>query len=187
MIQNIKYKPIYIKQPPFRYCGQCQIKVITEFFLNQNTGKISVNKKFVNYSPNLRSRRTGFIKPITMLEVFVWSWLDISKVDKSDYIFNIKKEIDEWHIILMTIWHGYINDKKKFNVVSGVLLQHYISVRWYDDEWLYIYDSSVREDIWLNYDIGNLYISWKIFIKSYDFAISKIILSIWSFDHKWSQ
>ena len=37
---NIK-KPLYIQQPPFRYCGQCQIKVITEFFANQHDNIIS--------------------------------------------------------------------------------------------------------------------------------------------------
>ena len=187
IINKIIKKNIYTKQPPFRYCGHCQIKAITEFFANQDFVSWGGYKNFIDYSPNLLSRWTGFIRPKTILKFLIWSWLDIKKVDKSDYISNIKNKIDNGNIVLMNIWHWYINDKNKFNIINGLLRQHYISVWWYDEGGVYIYDSSVWEDKDIDYDVGNLYISWDIFIKSYHFAVSKMILSIWSKSIKWNQ
>ena len=184
---NIK-KPLYIQQPPFRYCGQCQIKVITEFFAHQYNGFTweRESKDFLDYSPNLRSRRTGFMRPSTLLKTMKSTWLDIRLVDQSDFLSFIKNALDNHRLILMSIGHGYINNKKKFSIFNALLWQHYISIWRYDDHGLYVYDSSVWEDRDIDYAVGNLYISWEIFFQSYAFALSKIILSIWPRSTTWN-
>ena len=186
---NIK-KPLYIQQPPFRYCGQCQIKVITEFFSNQHDNIISRererSKHFLDYSPNIWSKRTGFMRPSTLFKTIKSTGLDVTPIDQSDFLSFMKNELDHHKLILMSIGHGYIYNKKKFSIVNALLWQHYISIWWYDDHGLYVYDSSVWEDSDIDYAVGNLYISWEIFFQSYTFALSKIILSIWPAIATWT-
>lgn len=175
MIKNPKQ---YIKQPPYRYCWHCQIKIIKEFFAYQKN-QLNVDKHFLFYAPNQISRISGFILPKVMRKHLIKMNMDVKKIkmQKSQNIFDIyKKEIDQWRIVLMTVWHWYKSDKNKFNIVKWILLQHWISIWWYDENGVYIYDSSCfdKNDL----PTGNLHLSREIFRKAYKFSILKTILSI---------
>lgn len=172
-------KPNYIKQPLYRFCWHCQIKIIHEY-INKDIRPLD----YKHYSPSFRSR-SGFIWPQNMKRKLIDLWLQVDNIEpnKSEHISDIKKEIDDGKLVLMTIWHWYIWHKHYFNSLKWIMFQHWISIWSYDENGVYIYDSSCFD--YIDHPIWNLYISWKIFDKSYDFAISKVILSIWS-DNIWS-
>lgn len=174
-----KSQSIFIKQPPFRYCGQCQLKVISEY-IYKNNGIDFSDKSFLDYSPNRWAKITGFINTYTMSRAIFKSNFDTNRIDNinniEDFVNNIKKEIDNNKIIIMSMGHWYLWHKNKFNAIKWIFFQHYVSIWSYDENGVYIYDSSCYDDI--EYKYGNLYISWEIFYKSYQFAISKMILSI---------
>lgn len=159
----------YHQQQKFAWCGMYTLKNVIESFQNE------IDLTIKNYAPTFWNKFSWFILPWTIIKVFSKYWLKAIKWRckikwKNNKIDFIKKLLHNWPTILV-IWHAY-KGKKDFNFVKAVSMQHYISLRWYDDieEVFYVYDSwapkrLIRKDL----PVWNIALKYKDLIKYWKF------------------
>lgn len=159
----------YHQQKKLTWCGMYTLKNIIESFFYEKDLKIH------DYAPTIRNKISWFMLPWTVIKVLkdfwiknhVWKCTERWIKNKIEFI---KKELKTWPLILV-IWHAY-KWKKNFNLLKAVWMQHYISIRWYDNdkEIFYVYDSSAPNRlIEKNIPIWNMSLKDKDLIKCRSF------------------
>ncbi len=127
-----------------RTCGMYTLKAVIEWY---NGSQIN-NWRY--YASNLLARKTGYMFPSWLMKVLSQHGLPAKRIHcrwmKSEKkIETLKNLIHKWPVILL-ISHAY-SSKRNFSLRRACMLQHYISLRWYDDEKriFYVYDSNVEK------------------------------------------
>ena len=130
----------YHQQKKFAWCGMYTLKNVIESFQDD------IDLTIKDYAPTFWNKISWFMLPWTIVKMLKKYWLKIDKWRfKTKWINNktefLKKLLHKWPVILV-IWHAY-KWKKDFNLLKAVSVQHYMSLRWYNDKkWIfYIYDS----------------------------------------------
>ncbi len=125
-------------------CGMYTLKAVIEWY---NGSQIN-NYKY--YASGWLSRITGYMLPNNMLKVLHQNWLPTKRIHcrrtpKEKKIERLKELLHKWPVILL-ISHAY-SSTRNFSFRRAFMLQHYISLRWYDDEKriFYVYDSNVEK------------------------------------------
>gem|GEM_PF-5937341 len=158
MIKNVLYPSHYPKQPPLRYCGAFQATAILDSF--------GIVKKpfslFNNFIDTI-----GFCLPSHIKKVIRENDLIVQSFTRSPQRKSfIIKHLQQNHHIVLLIGRGYNEEGKKFSALQGIVLQHYISIRGYDNkhDGFWIYDSTkYMQD---NAIIGNIFLTSDILYKS---------------------
>lgn len=155
----------YHQQQRFAWCGMYTLKNVIESFQDE------IDLTIKNYAPTFWNKISWFMLPSTITKVLIKFWLQVTKGRyKIRWINNkikfLKELLHKWPVILV-IGHAY-KGKKDFNLLKAVSVQHYMSLRWYDDEkWIfYIYDSGapkrlIRKDL----PVWNIALTYKDLIK----------------------
>ena len=164
------------KQHPERYpqqhdhteCWLFTIKAVIESYYPE------LNKDPIEYTS---SRFHRFIKLSTPRELSkALKKYNISyvrgkyhKKDMAPKIEFLKRHIVDGPVVILTA-HAY-NKRTMFSPLRAIFAQHYLSIRWYDDELevFYCYDSHtpLRED---NLPVGNIKLNYRDLITYRDFA-----------------
>lgn len=155
----------YNQQQKFGWCGMYTLKNVIESFSSE------IDLTIKECSPTFRNKISWFMFPKTVAKVLQKNWLIASNWRcKTKWIENkinfLKKLLKKWPIIVV-VWHAY-KWKKDFNLFKAISLQHYMSIRWYDDAkgLFYIYDSwAPKRLIKKDLPIWNLAIKYKDLIK----------------------
>lgn len=155
----------YYQQKRFAGCGMYTLKNIIESLKNE------IDLTIKDYAPTFWNKLSWFMLPWTIIKVLSKYWLQAKrwrckikwKINKMNFL---KTLLHDWPVILV-IWHAY-KGKKDFNLLKAVSVQHYVSLRWYDDqkEVFYVYDSSspkrlIRKDL----PVWNIELKYKDLIK----------------------
>lgn len=141
----------YPKQLPYIGCGWHQLRTIF-----QHTTGQKLIKKF-----------PWFVGPRKLASLCKKYSLSALK-RKRWTIESLRAIIDKWSIPILLIGRGYNNFRSwGFNPIKAIICQHYISVRWYDDEkeTFYCYDSTVKPKE-NNLPIGNKSLSYTMLKRS---------------------
>lgn len=153
---SFKDKIHYFLQPGRTYCGHSQLRTLISVYKKHQEPKFSV------FSPDSWSRLTGYMLPTGMKKIFkkygmessFWSfhWQKEIAIDGLKGLIKEKKKP-----VVLIIWHGYKDHTLQSILWRKLLMQHYVSTWWYDKQWFYIYDSSIKEKQF-DLPIGNLYV-----------------------------
>lgn len=155
----------YHQQNRIAWCGMYTLKNIIESFSDQ------IDLTIKEYAPTFRNKISWFMLPWTILKVLNKHWLKSNKWRCTIKWINnkinfLKSILKKWPVILV-IWHAY-KWKKDFNIIKAIWMQHYMSIRWYDDtkEIFYVYDSwapkrLIRKDL----PVWNIALKYKDLIK----------------------
>ncbi len=143
---NYKYKT----HPLLRYCGALQVAHIIE-------AKVWKKLSYRSLMPWI-SGYVGLCGPGKVFNVLKNN-IDNVSLTQNNTIDVLKREIDDNKICLLLVGHGYNQGGEWFNIIKAIILQHYISVWWYDEEkdWFFVYDSSIKSA--QNLPIGNIFLS----------------------------
>ncbi len=125
-------------------CGMYTLKAVIEWY---NGSQIN-NYRY--YASNRLSRKTGYMFPGWLMKLLSQNGLPVKRIHcrqtrRDKKIAILKLLIHKWPVILL-ISHAY-SSKRHFSFRRAFTLQHYISLRWYDDEKriFYAYDSNVKK------------------------------------------
>lgn len=155
----------YHQQKRFGWCGMYTLKNIIESFQEE------IDLTIHDYAPTFWNKISWFMLPYTVIKVLQKHWFTVNKWRHKQKWFDnkisfLKNLLLKWPVILV-IWHAY-KSKKQFSLIKAVSVQHYISLRWYNDqdEVFYVYDSwtpsrLIRKDL----PIWNIAIKYKDIIK----------------------
>lgn len=164
------------KQHPERYpqqhdhteCWLFTIKAVIESYYTE------LNQKPIQYASSRIHKLIKFSTPKELSKTLEkynishkrWIYHRKEMLSKIDFI---KKHVEDGPVIVLTA-HAY-NKKNMFNLARAIFAQHYLSIRWYDDEKeiFYCYDSHtpLREH---NLPVGNIKLSYRDLITYRDFA-----------------
>lgn len=155
----------YYQQKKFAGCGLYTLKNIIESFQEE------IDLTIHNYAPTFWNKISWFMLPKTIIKVLTQFWLKAMRWRCkikwiNNKIFFLKNLLHNWPVILV-IWHAY-KGKKDFNLLKAVWVQHYMSIRWYDDEkWVfYVYDSwAPKRLIKKDLPVWNIALKYKDLIK----------------------
>lgn len=125
-------------------CGMYTLKAVIEWY---NGSQINNYRYYAN---GWLSRVTGYMFPDALMNVLIENGLPSQKIycrwtSKEKKIEMLKSLLHKWPVILL-ISHAY-SSTRHFSFRRAFMLQHYISLRWYDDEKriFYVYDSNVKK------------------------------------------
>ncbi len=125
-------------------CGMYTLKAIIEWY----TG--SQINNYRNYASGWISRKFWYMLPTWLTKVLRQLWLSAKRIHcrwmkKEKKIEVLKSLLHKWPVILL-ISHAY-SSTRNFSFRRACTLQHYISLRWYDDEKriFYVYDSNTEK------------------------------------------
>jgi len=156
-------------------CGMYTLKAVIEWF---NENQIY---NYKNYASGRLSRLTWYMFPSWLLKVLRQHWLSSKKVycrwmTKINKIETLKTLLHKGPVILL-ISHAY-SSKREFSFRRALRLQHYVSLRWYDDEKriFYVYDNNVEKPHYkgIALPVGNI-------ILDYDRVLQYRRLAGWGF------
>jgi len=142
-------------------CGMYALKAVIEWY---NGNQIN---NYRNYASGWFSRKTWYMLPWGLMRVLRQSWLPSKRIHcrwmkKEKKIEVLKSLLHKWPVILL-ISHAY-NSKRNFSFRRAFTLQHYISLRWYDDEKriFYVYDSNTEKTHhkWSTLPVGNIILEY---------------------------
>jgi len=155
-------------------CGMYSLKAVIEWY---NGSQIN---NWKHYASNWISKKTGFMFPRSLMKVLRQNGLNARRIHcrwmnderKIDYL---KRQLKSGPVILL-IAHAY-NSTREFSFRRAFMLQHYITLRWYDDEKkiFFVYDSNTKRE----HHKSGLPV-WNI-ILSYDRLLMYWTLGWWSF------
>lgn len=142
------------------YCGHRQLRLLTERFTSWASETIHIrqwNNRFLTYINGQMSPRT-FLKKVKECWLHWVSWRFVWSTEH--ILTSLKKHISTIQKpVVIVIGHGYNNtDRTSTSMRKNVILQHYISIRWYDETGVYVYDSTVPQNTSL--PVGNLHIPY---------------------------
>lgn len=127
--------------------GTCWMYTLKAIIEGYNGSQIN-NYRY--YASNRFTRKTGYMFPWSLMQVLSQNGLPVKRIHcrwtkDTKKIETLKKLIHKWPVILL-ISHAY-DSKRHFSFRRAFMLQHYISLRWYDDEKriFYVYDSNVEK------------------------------------------
>jgi hypothetical protein len=155
----------YHQQKRFAWCGLYTLKNVIESLQSE------IDLTIKNYAPTFWNKISWFMLPRTIIKVLDKFWLKATRgrciIKWRDNKVNfLKNLLHNWPVVLV-IWHAY-KGKKDFNLLKAVSVQHYVSLRGYDDiEWIfYVYDSwapkrLIRKDL----PVWNIALKYKDIIK----------------------
>lgn len=146
------------KQPSLTYCWHTQIKTFLHAFANyQDTHNVR------HFSPDMLSKITGYMFPKGITKILQKHWIHSAIetcpfTDNDNVVTHLKTLLKQYQKpVILLIGHGYTNRSLKSNLLRQMLRQHYISVRWYDHEGFFAYDSALSDHD-ESLPIGNLYL-----------------------------
>ncbi len=125
-------------------CGMYTLKAVIEWY---NGSQIN-NRRY--YANNLFAKKTGYMFPSWLMKVLSQNGLPVKKIHcrwtrKEKKIEKLKELLHKGPVVLL-ISHAY-SSTRHFSFRRAFTLQHYISLRGYDDEKriFYVYDSNVEK------------------------------------------
>ncbi len=125
-------------------CGMYTLKAVIEWY---NGSQIN---NYRNYASWRLSRLSWFMLPSGLLKVLIQHWLSVHPhhyrwMRNEKKIEILKKLLHKGPVILL-ISHAY-SSKRHFSFRRAFTLQHYITLRWYDDakRIFYVYDSNTEK------------------------------------------
>lgn len=125
-------------------CWMYTLKAVIEWY---NWSQIN---NYRNYASWWISRVSGYMFPWGLLKVLRQHWLHASplhckRMKNERKIERLKILLRKGPVILL-ISHAY-SSKRHFSFRRAFMLQHYITLRWYDDEKriFYVYDSNTEK------------------------------------------
>ncbi len=125
-------------------CGMHTLKAVIEWF---NSSQIN---NYMNYASGRFSKHTWYMFPFGLLKVIRNHGLSARTIhcrfmSKTKKIEILKSLLQHWPVILL-ISHAY-SSKTHFSFRRAFTLQHYISLRWYDDDKrvFFVYDSNTEK------------------------------------------
>jgi hypothetical protein len=142
-------------------CGMYTLKAVIEWF---NGSQIN---NYKNYASGWLSRNTWYMLPWGLLKVLRHHWLSSQRVyckwtKKTNKIKELQTLLNKGPVILL-ISHAY-SSKRDFSFRRAFMLQHYISLWWYDDEKrvFYVYDSNTEKPHhkWETLPVGNILLEY---------------------------
>lgn len=125
-------------------CGMYALKAVIEWY---NGSQIN-NYRY--YASNRFTRKTWYMFPAWLLKVLDQNGLPSKRIHcrwlpKEEKIGKLKELLHKGPVILL-ISHAYSSDRH-FSLRRAFTMQHYITLRWYDDEQriFYVHDSNVEK------------------------------------------
>ena len=176
MKKQVIHDHFIYKKHPQRYpqqhdrwkCWLFTVKAIIESYhpeMNQNPLQYSLSRfqKLIKFS--IPKQLSKILEKYNIPNIS-WEYHRKDMLSKIDFL---KKHVENGPVIML-IAHAYTK-KNTFNILRGILMQHYISIRWYDDdkEVFYCYDShtAIREN---DLPVGNIQLHYQDLITYRDFA-----------------
>ncbi|MFZ2150714.1 MAG: C39 family peptidase [Candidatus Absconditicoccaceae bacterium] len=160
----------YHQQQRFAGCGLYTLKNVIESLQNE------IDLTIKNYAPTFWNKISGFMLPKTVIKVLKKHGLNTTRgryiIKGKDNKINFLKNLLHNGPVVLVIGHAY-KGKKDFNLLKAVSVQHYVSLRGYDDQEgiFYVYDSGapkrlIRKDL----PVGNIALKYKDLIKYWKFG-----------------
>lgn len=146
------------------YCGQWQLKLLTSTFVDETKKAVPLHE----FSGDYLSARAWLMLPRTFVKKATEHWLKATswrlRWPTTQVLSSLKEQlITSQKPVVIVVGHGYCGNERVSNSLrKNIFLQHYVSIRWYDDEWVYIYDSTFPENNKL--PVGNLFVPYASFL-----------------------
>lgn len=142
-------------------CGMYTLKAVIEW---SNGSQIN-NWKY--YSSGWLGKRFWYMFPNSLIKVLKQHGLSSQRIHcrrtrKEKKIEILKLLLQRWPVILL-ISHAY-SSKRDFSFRRAFMLQHYITLWWYDDDKriFYVYDSNTEKTHhrWSTLPVGNIILNY---------------------------
>jgi len=163
-LNQVNLEHIHTSPTRLGYCGQWQLKLLTSTFVDETKKLLPLHE----FSGDYLSARVGQMLPRTFLKKAREHWLEVDSwrlTWTTDHILSSLKE----HLftiqkpVVIVVGHGYSGkDRVTDTLRKNIFLQHYVSVWWFNKQWVYIYDSTLPENKEL--PVGNLFIPYASFL-----------------------
>jgi len=142
-------------------CGMYTLKAVIEWY---NGNQIN---NYRSYASGRLSKKTWYMLPWWLIKVLRQHGLSSRRIHcrwtrKEKKIETLKSLLHTWPVILL-ISHAY-SSTRNFSFRRALTLQHYITLRWYNDEKriFYVYDSNTEKAhyIWSTLPVGNIILNY---------------------------
>lgn len=147
-------------------CGMHTLKAVIEWH------DPTIDREYSFYVSGYYSRLTWYMLPSWLLRVLKQHGLLAKRIhcrwaSKQKKLETLKSLLHQGPVILL-ISHAY-SSTRNFSFRRAFTLQHYISLRWYDDHKrvFYIYDSNTHkpDTLWWEIPIGNMTLSYDTLLR----------------------
>lgn len=142
-------------------CGMYTLKAVIEWY---NDSQIN---NYKNYANDWLGRKFWYMFPRWLMKVLRQHWLSARRIhcgwiNKEKKLERLKSMLHKWPVILL-IAHAY-SSTRTFSFRRAFMLQHYITLWWYDDEKriFYVYDSNTEKSHhrWDTLPVGNIILDY---------------------------